>query len=594
MMLGRLPVNSAAETTVMVDKILDYEQNPPPGDWRQEVLLVADNEDLGGKFDVLSDNLIACCLPSPYQPKKVYYGVTPHTTVGETNTAIRSNISSGKLLVNYIGHASIINWAGEPLFRSTEIPSLTNGDKLPIMLSMTCYEGYHHRPLPAKDDALAEVIVRASGKGAVASWSPTGLGVATGHDYLNRGFYKAVFQGGVRTVGQAVMAGKMELAASGQSPDLLDTFTLFGDPALHINALDADLQIDKAVEPSGFVEQGQVLTYTLTFSNAGPAMAHSVVLTDIVPAELVSPTVVYSSPNVLGQRPGAPFAWQIADLSPGEGGEIRFTGTVPITAQPGSFTIKNEAEITMAEPDTDPSNNTASTSTPVAGQVYGLYLPVIAKNHDPLLYDDFEDPANDGSYNPSLWAPGGHAGYDVRQMAGNLVFDSGTAPAYTGIDLYLMQPRQRTLSEIHDFEAMLKFSSGDVGGYASVKLQTSFDESGSGWWTQCVLAAGDSAALAFSCDVATYDGASRTTEYRTPIVAASFDTWYTARIKTDPDTAQLSFYLDDVLIGTHLPQDAGALLTATNLNTRVGVWNGATGITAARHVDQVRITPARR
>ncbi len=592
MMLGRLAVNSAAETTVVVNKILNYEQNSPPGDWRQEVLLVADNEDLGGKFDKLSDDLIACCLPSPYLPQKVYYKVT-HATVGETNTAIRSRISDGKLLVNYIGHASITNWAGEPLFRSTEVPSLTNGEKLPIMLGMTCYEGYHHRPLPPKDDALAEVIVRAAGKGAVASWSPTGLGVATGHDQLNRGFYKAVFQGGSRILGEAVMAGKLQLAASGQSPDLLDTFTLFGDPALQINALDADLQLDKAVEPAGLVEQGQVLTYTLTFSNAGPSMAHGVVLTDVVPAELVGATVVYSSPNVLGQRPGTPFAWEIADLSSGEGGEIQFAGTVPIASLPGPYTIKNEAEITMAEPDSDPSSNTAFTNTPVAGQIYGLYLPLVAKRFDPQLYDDFENPRYDISFNPNLWDRAGHPAYGIRQWAGTLAFEGDTAPANTGAEMYLKQPQQRSLSEVQEFEAELKFDSGQVGGYASVKIQTVAGlGSGQGWWTQCTLAAADSVAPSIVCDVSTYDGTGDAREYRSPVVPTQFDTWYTVRIETDPDTARLSFYVDGVLIGTHLPQDAAALKTA-KLSPKVGVWNGAAGTTATRHVDEVRITPAR-
>ena len=77
-------------------------------------------------------------------------------------------------------------------------------------------------------------MTRADGKGAVASWSPTGLGVSTGHEYLDRGFFQAVFQDGVRTLGEATTAGKLKLWATGGNLDLLDTYLLFGDPATNM------------------------------------------------------------------------------------------------------------------------------------------------------------------------------------------------------------------------------------------------------------------------------------------------------------------------------------------------------------------------
>jgi hypothetical protein len=70
--------------------------------------------------------------------------------------------------------------------------------------------------------------------GAVASWSPTGLGIATGHNRLNRGFFDAIFTGNAKLLGEATMAGKQNLWASGANLDLLDTYLLFGDPATKI------------------------------------------------------------------------------------------------------------------------------------------------------------------------------------------------------------------------------------------------------------------------------------------------------------------------------------------------------------------------
>ena len=233
MMLGRLSVNSAAEASTFVDKIINYEQNPVPGDWQQQVLAVTDNADDAGNFAQESDDLLACCIKSPYQAQKVYYGVT-HTIVADVKAAIQAGINDGKLIVNYIGHASSTFWASESLFTTSDVPLLTNGGKLPMVLAMTCRDGYFIYPNPysSNTEALAEVVTRAEGRGAVASWSPTGLGVTTGHDYLDHGFINDLFRGTRGTIGQATAAGKLNLWSSGSSLDLLDTFLLFGDPAL--------------------------------------------------------------------------------------------------------------------------------------------------------------------------------------------------------------------------------------------------------------------------------------------------------------------------------------------------------------------------
>lgn len=233
MMLGRLSVNTPAEAAAFVDKILAFEQNSPEEDWRKAVLTVADNEDTAGDFDQISDDLLNCCLSNPYQPARVYLGVT-HASAEDARAAIMAEINAGKLLVNYSGHASTVSWASENLLGVANIPQMQNGEKTPVFLAMTCREGYFHSPNPVNKgmESFAESVTRAEGKGAVASWSPTGLGVASGHDYLNRGFFSAFFFDGARTIGQATLAGKLDLWASGGALDLLDTYLLFGDPAM--------------------------------------------------------------------------------------------------------------------------------------------------------------------------------------------------------------------------------------------------------------------------------------------------------------------------------------------------------------------------
>ncbi len=76
-----------------------------------------------------------------------------------------------------------------------------------------------------------------AGGGAVASWSPTGFGLASGHDLMERGFFRSVFHERTVRIGAATTAGKIYLvqnAAPGRYLDLLDTYLLLGDPGLSI------------------------------------------------------------------------------------------------------------------------------------------------------------------------------------------------------------------------------------------------------------------------------------------------------------------------------------------------------------------------
>jgi hypothetical protein len=231
MMLGRLAVNTGAEASAFVDKIIAYEETPETGDWLEQVLFVADNGDGAGNFPQMSDDLQTCCLPSSYQTHTVYW-LNPYTDTAEARTAIQDSISDGKLIVNYIGHAAAAQWADEGLFKAADVAGLSNLGKYPVFLPMTCRDGYYIYPF-SSNACIAEVVTRADGKGAVASWSPTGMGNASEHDFLDRGFFSAVFYDpdGQITLGEATTAGLLNLWATGTGLDLLDTYLLFGDPA---------------------------------------------------------------------------------------------------------------------------------------------------------------------------------------------------------------------------------------------------------------------------------------------------------------------------------------------------------------------------
>ena len=251
--VGRLPVNTLDEANAVVDKIISYEggtalqtlQSIP-----DSALLVADNYEPtrnAGNFPRLADAIARDTLPESYTVQKVYYGET-HTTIGSARSAIISNIHQGQRFVHYIGHAGVGQWADEGFLASSDVDGLSNADKFPVVLGMTCLEGYFQA---VAQDAVAESLVRGVNKGAIASWSPTGLGVATGHDKLSRGFYNALFQEGVRRLGPATLAGKVRLYNTGRNLDLIHTFALLGDPSTDTGiqvACQADINGDGKVD----------------------------------------------------------------------------------------------------------------------------------------------------------------------------------------------------------------------------------------------------------------------------------------------------------------------------------------------------------
>jgi hypothetical protein len=92
---------------------------------------------------------------------------------------------------------------------------------------MTCLTGKFQAP---NDPTLDESLLRLPGKGAVAAWGATGLGVASGHKELADGFLPMVFSNTHTDLGTATLAGKLNVPA--HNKDLVETYILFGDPAM--------------------------------------------------------------------------------------------------------------------------------------------------------------------------------------------------------------------------------------------------------------------------------------------------------------------------------------------------------------------------
>jgi uncharacterized repeat protein (TIGR01451 family) len=378
MHIGRLPAETTAQLSAMVTKIIAYETPPAPRDWVERVLFVADNPDEAGNFYTYSDDLINDYTPGLYIPVKAYYANTCLTADACTQVILDTLNTTGALLVNYIGHGAPKQWAGEALWTLADLDQLAPTDRYPVILGMTCREGAFYEP---RQDALAESVVRLDGRGAVASWSATGFGVATGHHYLNKGFFQAALSDGVRELGAAADTGKVQLFATGYYTDLLETYHLFGDPAMRLNSLDVvDVAVGQTIEAPAVPLPNDLITITLAFTNTGPDVAAGGRLTDLLPIELVNPVVTFTSPEVLAQQEGITFAWTIDDLPPGASGTIVVEATVDPELPSGSdISFFNQARIAVQTHDLQPRNNVSWAGV----NLKPVYLPLILKGFRP-------------------------------------------------------------------------------------------------------------------------------------------------------------------------------------------------------------------
>ncbi len=271
--IGRFPAHSLAEAQTLVRKTVTYLTAPPTGTWQTRALLLTDNDreangtpDPAGSF-VETAETAAALFPRSMQAQRLYYtpdrptGDGYYRKVGELRCRLMRAIDGGSkhdtacpllpagaetgaALWVYVGHASMWQWgvtspdAPTPyLWYLYDVDGRKNGDRLPIMLSMTCLTGDWANPVLMTTD---ERMVLAPNGGAIASLSATGEGVNTAHAELLRGLLPHLFETGQaggkidRSLGAAHLAGLQRLVGNGLSRDLAYSFGILGDPDVEL------------------------------------------------------------------------------------------------------------------------------------------------------------------------------------------------------------------------------------------------------------------------------------------------------------------------------------------------------------------------
>jgi len=222
--IGRLPAATKEELRAMLEKILAYETGKA-GVSVTTAVLVADNPDEAGDFVAEAEEIAGGALAGRPVEKLYLSRLGP----AAMRAGIAAAFDSGASLMSYIGHGGIHLWAQENIFNSGDVPGLAPQPQQPLLLTMNCLNGYFHFPY---FNSLSEELLKAEDKGAIAAFSPSGLSLDAPAHRFHQALLEAVLHHGHARLGDAVLAGQAEYAASGAFPELLRIYHLLGDPAL--------------------------------------------------------------------------------------------------------------------------------------------------------------------------------------------------------------------------------------------------------------------------------------------------------------------------------------------------------------------------
>ncbi|MBM3317147.1 MAG: hypothetical protein FJY75_04775, partial [Candidatus Eisenbacteria bacterium] len=150
--VGRLPAASLAQATIMVDKIIRAETEPPPGPWKTRMIFAADDVCQGNEVDnigyahmVQTESLTRLGVPAGTTLEKLYlyeYGSECRYERKPQATAdLLAAIERGALLFNFVGHGSEIQLADERLLDNSSIAGLANTHRPFLMITASCAVG---------------------------------------------------------------------------------------------------------------------------------------------------------------------------------------------------------------------------------------------------------------------------------------------------------------------------------------------------------------------------------------------------------------------------------------------------------------------
>ncbi|MDG1276497.1 MAG: type IX secretion system sortase PorU [Algoriphagus sp.] len=262
--VGRLPVITTQEAAIVVNKIIKYEENPAPGDWKRTVTFLADD---GDNNIHLRDSEAHASTISEIAPElkqnKLYLDRFPQISneerqsSPETKKALEMQLQEGTLFLNYVGHGNETTLTAEEIFLVSDIQNWANQEKLALWVTATCEFGRHDSPFIR---SAAEELLTVANKGAIGLLT-TGRPVFSSVNFsLNEAFMATVFE---KENGIYQDLGSIFKTTKNQSLNgpLNRNFSLLGDPSMRLAAPNFTIEFTSFKNPDSGKELDTLSIY---------------------------------------------------------------------------------------------------------------------------------------------------------------------------------------------------------------------------------------------------------------------------------------------------------------------------------------------
>ena len=236
--VGRLPVKTSEEADIVVDKLIAYDNNPKAlGEWRKEILFVADD----GDFNLHQRDADKLATEvekdhNDFNTQKIYVDAFEQITrpsgqsSPEARAALNKVLKRGALIVNFTGHGSERVWLAERIMDEELIGEWKNDVVFPFLVTATCEFGRHDDPAQISSSELAIFKKNGGTIGLVTATRPVS---SSTNAFLNSSFYEALFKkenGQFRDMG-TVFRDTKNNSVTGVSNR---NFAFLGDPSMRL------------------------------------------------------------------------------------------------------------------------------------------------------------------------------------------------------------------------------------------------------------------------------------------------------------------------------------------------------------------------
>ena len=237
--VGRLPVKSEAEASTMVEKIKDYVTSPSYGTWRNNVMIIADDQDRAQHLlqaEAVYTGMTASGNGDSFVYEKLYLDSYPlvATATGDTYPPAKARMlqkwNEGVSWIQYIGHANPRGWGHEQLLTWTDINGFSN-QHLPFLYAATCSFARHDALTPS---GAEEMLLNPDG-GIIGTICPSRTVYIPQNGTLTKTTSYEIYgrdsEGKARRTGEIMIAGKNNYPGNDENKL---KFSFLGDPAIRV------------------------------------------------------------------------------------------------------------------------------------------------------------------------------------------------------------------------------------------------------------------------------------------------------------------------------------------------------------------------